>query len=275
MQIISLSLLFWLHSIAVQGFIELFSPVIGLPYSPYYLSLLLTLLGISLGLIVYVLSNLHRAYRRLIVTGVLGFILILITISILFVGFIVLYELIINLTKFALGLTMCTVAVVGSYGIVKRQQTAVIASGGGILFFFFFTRILLGDFVSIVQPIEVLILFFVLFICFLELAVKAIYFNSSIEKITKKETDGIILKRFNTVFNRYLIFISFVLIICYGVSLIILQHDNPLISITAGEIINMDLKSIPGMWFLTIMMAICTLIFWFLIPREKTKTKQF
>ena len=236
MQIISLSLLFWLHSVAVQGLIELFSPVIGLPYSAYYLSLMLTLLGVGLGVIFYVLSNLNRAYRRLIVTGVIGFILILITISILFAGFFVLYELIIYLAKFALGLSMCTVSIVGSYGIVKRQQNAVIASGGGILFFFFFTRILLGDFVSIVQPIEVMILFFVLFICFLELAVKAIYFNSSIEKITKKETDGILLKRFNSVFNRYLIFISFVLIICYIISLIILLHDNPLISITAGEI---------------------------------------
>jgi len=218
-----------------------------------------------------VLSNIKSFYQRIIIYGVPGFVLLLIVVTYLTAGVFVLFEVIFYLVTIAVASLMCMTSLVGTYGIIKHSKKEVLASGGGIMFTFIFTRIIIGDFVSSIQQIEILILFFVSFICFLEFSMISIYFSSSMEKITTKETEEIVYNRLNKVFNKNLLFISIVLGICYFASLLILQFNDPLISITSGKFMDINLESIYGIWLLIIMFVLCTLFYWFLIPKEKTK----
>ena len=272
MQAISLILLFILYAISVEGFIDLFSPILGIGYSPLQLSLLLSSIGIGLGMIFYGLSQLNKAIRRYIMLGVPGFILLMVVFTYFIFGVFVLFDLIVYLIKIGFVLTMCSIPLIGTYGLFKRQQNTIIAAGAGLLFFFFFAKILLGEFASTVQEIEILILFFILFVCYLEFGITFIYFGSAIHKMMpNKNADESMLLRFNHVFTRYIIHIFIVLAICYGLSIIILQYSSPLISVTNGEFMSIGFGSVYGMWLLVGITAICAFLFWFLIPREKTK----
>jgi len=272
MQAISLVLLLVLYAISVEGFVDLFAPLLGIGYSPLQLSLLLSLIGIGLGVLFYTLSLLNQTVKRYIMLGVPGCILLMVVFTYLIFGVFALFELIVYLVKIGFGLMMCSLSLVGAYGLLKRQQNTILAAGAGILFFFFFAKILLGEFASTVEQIEILILFFILFVCYLELGTTSIYFASATHKMMpNKNADEIMLLRFNHVFSRYLVHIFIVLLICYVFSLIILQYSSLFVSLTGGEIMSINLESIYGMWLLVGVTVICAFLFWFLIPHEKTK----
>ena len=272
MQATSLILLFILYAISVEGLIDLFSPLLGIGYSPLQLSLLLSSIGIGLGMLFYGLSQLNQNIKKYVMLGVPGFILLMIVFTYLIFGVFAFIDLISYLVKIGFGLTMCTISLIGTYGLLKRQHNTTLAAGAGLLFFFFFTKILLGEFASTVEQIEILILFFILFVCYLEFGISSIYFSSAIQKIMPNENvDESILLRFNHVFSRYLVHIFIVLVICYVLSLVILQYSSPFVSITGGEIMSISFGSIYGMWLLVGITVICAVLFWFLIPREKIK----
>ena len=272
MQAIYLILLLFLYAISIEGFIDLFSPLLGSGYSPLQLSLFLSLIGIGLGFLFYRLSQLNQTIKRYIMLGVPGCILLMIVFTYLIFGVFVLFDLIIYLVKIGFGLIMSSTPCVGTYGLLKRQKNAILAAGSGILFFFFFAKILMGEFTAAVEQIEILILFFILFICYLELGIASIYFDSAIHKMMpNKNSDESMLLRFNHVFSRYLMHIFIVLVICYVVSIVILQYSSPFVSVTGGEIMSISFGSVYGMWLLVGITTFCAFLFWFLIPREKTK----
>jgi len=272
MQATSLILLFILYAISVEGFIDLFSPLLGNGFSSLQLSLILSFIGIGLGVLFYWLSQLNQNIKKYVMLGVPGFILLIVVFTYLIFGVFALFDLIIYLVKIGFGLTMCSIPLIGTYGLFKQHHNTILAAGSGLLFFFFFTKILLGEFASTVEQIEILILFFILFVCYLEFGISSIYFGSAMQKIMPNENvDESILLRFNHVFSRYLVHIFIVLVICYVLSLVILQYSSPFVSVTGGEIMSINFGSIYGMWLLVGITVICAVLFWFLIPREKTK----
>jgi len=272
MQVIYLILLFILYAISMEGFIDLFSPLLGIGFSPLQISLLLSSIGIGLGMLFYGLSQMIKNIKRYVMIGVPGFIILIIIFTYLIFGVSAFVDLIIFLVKIGFGLTMCSTPFIGTYGLFKQQHNTILAAGAGLLFFFFFTKILLGEFSSTVNQIEMLILFFILFICYIEFGISSIYFSSAIQKMMpNKNMDESMLLRFNHVFSRYLIHFSIVLVICYVLSIVILQYSSPFVSATSGEIMNINFDSIYGMWLLVGITVICAVLFWFLIPREKTK----
>jgi ribose/xylose/arabinose/galactoside ABC-type transport system permease subunit len=114
-----------------------------------------------------------------------------------------------------------------------------------------------------------------LFICFLEMGSTSIFFNSIITKMAPQgDGDETMLSRFSNVFNRYLVYTFIVLILCYAVTIVLFNYNDYVISSTPGEIMGIDLGSIYGIWLLVIIMIASAFMFWYLIPREKTKTSE-
>jgi hypothetical protein len=272
----ALVLLIWLYTVAIQGLVGLFYPILGINISIQNLAIILSLIGIGLGLIFYAISLLKTKVKRYIKIGIPSLILILMISTYLIIGIGAFLELLIFLIKIGFVLVICTMPIVGCYGLFKKQKGTFLAAGVGIMFFFFFTKILsgimLGKVIFPIDQIELLILFFILYICFLEIGATSIYYSHLINKMTPNEdTDETVLSRFNRLFNRYILHVSFVLILCYTFTLIIFRYNNYITSLIPKEIINVDLSSVQGMLLLVILTLAGAFIFWFLIPREKTK----
>ena len=275
MQSISILILFWIYSVAVMGFVEIFLKPFEINLSSLYLSLILSIVGILLGFLFYGGSLLKSSVKSTIKIGVMGAILLLIVLTYLAAGLYALIELFILLAKIGFFLMMCIVPIVGVYSILKKQRNVLLSSAVGILFFFFFVIILskLGGDLPIPfyseNQITMLLLFFLLYICFLELGVTSIYFGSVVNKMAPNEaSDETMLLRFNKVFNRYLIQISIILVLCYLLSLFLLSYSDIFYS---GELMGVDLSSNNGIFLLVIFILASAFVFWYLIPREKTE----
>ena len=275
MLLVSIILLTLIYSVAIQGFIEIFSQPLGLEYETSIISLLLAVIGIMLGLIFYALSFLKKVVKNYIILGFPGFIFFTFLI-VYFIGGVDLFIEILSLfVKIGLFLMLCTIPIAGCYGLLKKQRNIIIASGVGLMFFFFFTKFLIGEFVISVDQIEILILFFISFIAFLELGLASINYNSVVDKMTPNEdSDENLLLHFNNVLNNYIVLISIVLFSCFGFTLIIFQYNYQFMSIIPQELLDIDLTSAYGMCFLVIITIISAFMFWYLIPREKTKNVQ-
>ena len=272
MQVIYLILLFVLYAIAMEGFIDIFSSPLGIGSASLQFSLLLSGIGIGLGFLFYVLSKLDKSIKRLTILGVPGVILLMFVFTYLIFGVFVLFDLIVFLVKICFGMMMCSTPLIGTYGLLTSQRKTIVTTGISVLFFFFFGKILLTEFTSSVEPIELLILFFILFVCHLEFGTNSIFFSSALNKMMpNKNADKSMLLRFNHVFNSYLMHIFIVLVICYVISIVILQYNSTFVSVTGGEIMSINFESVYGMWLLVGVTVICAVLFWFLIPREKTK----
>ena len=143
------------------------------------------------------------------------------------------------------------------------------------MFFFFFLIILSKLNPTFSAPfysenqIALLLLFFLLFICFLEFGASSIYFGSAVKKMVPNEdNDESMLLRFNRVFNRYLIQISSVLGLCYVISLLLVWYRS---DIGFKELFGVNLSSSEGIFLLIIFVIAGAFIFWYLIPRERTE----
>jgi hypothetical protein len=276
MRALAIVLLIWLYAVAIQGLVGLFYPILGINISIQNLTIILSLIGIGLGLIFYAVSLLKTKVNGYVIIGGSILIPILMISTYLIIGLSAFLALMIFLIKMGLVLVICTMPIVGCYGLFKKQKGTFLAAGVGILFFFFFTKILsvimLGKVMFPLDQIELIILFFISYICFLEMGVTSINFDHMINKMTPNEdTDEIVLSRFNRLFNRYILHVSFVLILCYTFALIIFRYNNYITSLIPKEIINVDISSVQGMLLLVIFTLAGAFIFWFLIPREKTK----
>jgi hypothetical protein len=276
MRALVLVLLIWLYAVAIQGLVGLFYPILGINISIQNLAIILSLIGIGLGLIFYAISLLKTKVSGYVIIGGSILIPILMISTYLIIGIGALLALMIFLIKMGFVLVICTMPIVGCYGLFKKRNGTFLAAGVGIMFFFFFTKILsglmLGKVIFSIDQIELIILFFICYICFLEMGATSIYYSNLINKMTPNEDiDENVLLRFNRLFNRYILHVSFVLILCYTFTLTIFRYNNYITSLIPKEIIDVDLSSVQGMLLLVILTLAGAFIFWYLIPREKTK----
>ena len=260
---------------AMIGFIEIFLIPLGINLSSFYIAIVLSIVGIALGFLFYGVSLLRSSVKATITIGIMGTILLLILITYLLYGLSVLVELFIYLLKIGFFLFMCVIPIIGVYSILKKQSNVLNSAGAGILFFFFFVIILSKLNPTFSAPfysenqIAMLLLFFLLFICFLEFGASSIYFGSAVKKMVPNEdNDESMLLRFNRVFNRYLIQISSVLGLCYVISLLLVWYRS---DIGFKELFGVNLSSSEGIFLLIIFVIAGAFIFWYLIPRERTE----
>ena len=119
------------------------------------------------------------------------------------------------------------------------------------------------------DEIPQLLLFFILIIMYLELGVNQIYFSSVIRKMSPtEEIDEGMIARFNRIINRYLLQVPTALILVYLISLVFFWNRNFIIS---EELLGIKLTSGLGIFLLVIFTITGIFLFWYLIPREKTK----
>jgi hypothetical protein len=165
------------------------------------------------------------------------------------------------------------------YGMLKKQRSLLMVSGAGILFFFFLVVLLSKGQNDSLLPlysenqVPLLMLFFILFLCFLELGSTSIFFKSAVDKMTlNKDNDEKLFLRFNRVSNRYIVYISLVLILCYVLSMFILWEKGYELLFNSEGILGVGFGSVFGILFLTVLTVVGAFIFWYLVPREKTKS---
>jgi len=275
MQAISIIILIWIYAVSVMGFLYVFSDLIGLSTPPMELSFLLALFGVGLGFIFYGLSFLKTQIKNYAILGTMGIIFLMILITYISFGISTLSDLLLLLLKIGLFLSICSVPIVGVYGIMKKQKNAIITSATGILFLYFFILILSKILAVFTVPfysgeeILKLLLFFIFFIMYLELGINLIYFDSVIRKMSPtKETDEFMFARFNQVVNRYLLQVPTVLMLVYIISLMFFWNSD---FFSTHEFFGVSLTSGFGIFLLVILTIAGTFLFWYLIPREKTK----
>ena len=228
-----------------------------------------------LGLLFYGLSLLKPKIKRYLKIGVPSSIGLIILGSYLFFGAQTFLDVFIFFIKVGFGLILCTIPLVGVYGLFKKHRTTILAAGAGVLFFFFFTRVLVGEFVFAAVQVEILILFFILFICYLEVGGSSVFYNEAFEKmIPRGEGNEQMIARFSSVTNRYFVFVFFALAACYSITFFLYFYRGVIVSSTPGGILGIDPSSLHGLWILVMMIVVGTFLFWSFIPREKVKTAE-
>jgi len=278
MQAISIIILIWIYSVAVVGFVKIFSKILEINYDVTYFSVIISLAGVGLGLLFYGISMLNKNIENFVITGIPAFVLILIISTYLIADIFALIELFVLFLKILIFLIMCIIPMAAVYSMLKKQKNLLLVSGAGILFFFFLVIMLSKAQNDILLPlysenqIAVLILFFVLFLCFLELGTAAIFFKSAVDKMTlNKDTDENLFLRFNRVSNRYIAYISLMLSLCYILSMLVLWETGYDLFFNSEGILGVNFGSVYGILFLTILTVAGAIIFWYLVPREKIK----
>ena len=137
MQAISIIILIWIYSVAVVGFVKIFSKILEINYDVTYFSVIISLVGVGLGLLFYGISMLNKNIENFVITGVPAFILILIISTYLIADIFALIELFVLFLKILIFLIMCIIPMAAVYGMLKKQKNLLVVSGAGILFFFF------------------------------------------------------------------------------------------------------------------------------------------
>ena len=229
-----------------------------------------------MGFIFYGLSFLKTQIKNYAILGTIGIIFMIILITYASFGISALADLLVTLLKVGFFLSMCSVPIVGVYAIMKKHKSSLLTSAVGILFLYFFILIISKMLPVFTVPfysaeeILKLLLFFVLFIIYIELGTNLIYFSSVLRKMSPTEDiDESMFVRFNHVVNRYLLQVPSVIMLFYVISLVFFLTSD---IFSNKEILGISLTSGLGIFILVILTITGAFLFWYLIPREKIKS---
>ena len=276
-QIASIIILLWVYAVAVLGFVKIFSKeeVLNANFDLSLISFIISLTGIVLGLFFHKIVMLNRTVKNYIIVTIPAFVLILIISTYLIAGFTGLVDLFVLLLRVMIIFFMSIIPLAAVYGMLSKQKNLMLVSGLGIVFFLFLMIILskvktdnLLPFYTEVQ-LPVLILLFVMFLAFMELGLASIFFKSSLDKMTSSNTTNEHVLRLSRVFNRYLVYISLTIGLCYFLSMFVLWFSGYGLLLNSDGFLGVDFSSVYGVLFLTVVILAGALLFWYLLPREK------
>jgi len=251
--------------------VDLFKPF-GQDYHPFFLAIAFAFGGVGLGTAFYGGTLLQKKWKDsiIIVTGViivayLGLSYVIFDIP----GIGKAFEI---LARIGLTVLLCMVTATGTYGILKQQQNIVFATGFGVVFFFFFTRLIFRNEVFIEQQLEILLLFFVVLMVYLEIGSKSMFYWQALKKMTASQAPTtLLLQRFNSVLNWYVLIIPILYLSVYGASYAIVQFGADLFGFTGEELMSINLTTFAGMLLLVVIIIACAFMLWSIIPREKNR----
>jgi len=268
-------LVIWLYAVAMMGFNYIILKQLNINFSSAYLSIILSSIGVALGIVFYFLTNLKSNTKFIISIISTRVLVMVVLIAYIFGGILALQYL----GVIGFFFLMSTIALISVYAILKNQKMVFFSSALGLMFFYFILILLSkakpDTFIPFYtdEQVELLLLFFILFIFYIELGSISIYFKNVIKKMTpNQEIDELMIKRFNKVFNRYVFFISIFLITSYLITLMLLLNAN---FIEINEIMGINLSSAYGVILLVSFTFLGAILFWILIPREKTTNNSF
>jgi len=244
-------------------------------------SIIISIVGVILGFVFYFMSGVKKTYINFIITGIPAAILITIIITYLIGGVFALFNLFLLLLRVLIFLIMSIMPISAVYGILKKQRNLLLVSSLGILCFFFLAIIISKTQNNLLIPIysesqlPVLLLFFVLFLCYLEFGTISIFLNSSLDKMIFTSTyDPRLLYRLNRVTNKYILFTGLVLFSCYIGSMLVYWNGSNNSIFNSESIIGINFGSVYGLLFLTVVTISISILFWLFFPREKVKPEQ-
>jgi hypothetical protein len=273
MESTSIILLVMLYMLVIQGIIDM------MPLLPYALRafssqipLLISIMGVILGLGFYGLSLLHTSIKFCIKIGITMLILGYVSISSYIGGKAGFFEAFELLLMIFFTLLICGIPLGGTYGILKKNKSAAVSAGIGIIIIFFLRKTVLSGFNPSSYSIDFIVMFFILLILFMELGTSSAFYNSVLNRMAPKDSiDETNLIRLSRVINHYLVYLLLIIVSCSGVTLGILYFNDYILSVGPKEIMNIDMSSFNGILLSVILVMIGIYILWVLIPREKDK----
>ncbi|MFO7860651.1 MAG: hypothetical protein R6U41_05450, partial [Desulfosalsimonas sp.] len=87
MQAVASFIILWVYTIAIFGFVKIFSKILEINLDLTVISFMISLIGIILGLIFYKITILSKNIKNYIFVGIPGFILSLMIVTYLVSGF--------------------------------------------------------------------------------------------------------------------------------------------------------------------------------------------
>jgi len=203
-----LFLLVLLYTLVVSGFIGIFYDLLKIPIPIIYLSLLISLAGGGLGISFFIISALKKNIKNYIITTIIILIIIVFALPYLQLRLDALEESVMLLLGIGIFFGLCSLPATIVYAHLKNKKDILIISSILIMFFFFYIRFLKGDFSYLTNEIPILILFFLTFLCYIELGNKSFYYKSLIKRIKPQNEDNdIALINLNKVMNKYFIYL--------------------------------------------------------------------
>jgi len=271
MKAAALVLLLWIHSIVLLGLIKPVMSMFGFTIDPIVLALFISLLGIGLGSALYYSTKylpLHiRRYLKISLFTVYPLILL---ITYLVFDLSTFFGLIVFIVKVIFIVLLSSMALLITYGILKKSNITIVAPGFGMIFLYFLIRGISGEFPIDVEGLWLFILFFILFLLFLELATMSVNFSCMVEKITPHKTENLfLLERFTRVFHAYFLYLSVALILCGVVTAGIVLLKDFFLSSNSVIIMGLNLRSLSGLYLFVVFTIIGVLLFWLLVPMKK------
>lgn len=260
-------------TIALEGFAEIFSKFLFLPYiSPLIISLVLGFTGLILGVVFYYLSFIQKRTNTFIGLLIPVVLIILLLSTFFLFGPRAYINLVVSLLKLIFILILCLTPTLGTYGILKNKKTTVFSATGGIIFFFFFSKIFLANsFDLLINKTEVVILFFISIICLLELNSTTTFFHNSSNKVSYSEDryGDTLLFRFNELINNYVLYLVVVLAVCFLFTYFIYLFNKNFNVIFFNGMFGLEDVSNVGIWLFIIVLIVILLVLWLLFTSER------
>ncbi len=257
---------------------------IDLPY--WIISSILTIIGISLGALIYKISFSKKLpsnygtkeYMTLAVEIILIALLISTYISYLFLEKNLEKAITFVITTIGMPVFFLMIPIVSIFSILKKEVKTFLFSSLNLLSFYIFLIITEGLIdatkkFTLINSNE-LVIFFILFLIFVEMGLKILDFDSIIKRITQNRTytNISLLNGFNKLINKYIMFLAIFVLASYLFTLFVIQTD---FFYKTGEKIGLTIGSIQSIILFTTVAIIIPLFFWFHGPKKSEKLKIF
>ena len=273
---VSLALLLWINAVAMMILVKPVAVLLGFTPDPMYLSVLLSLIGIVLGFTVFGFTYLPHRMRRYLKIGLFTGYPLLLLITYLIFDLKVFFEIVLSMIKLLLVVLLCSIPLMITYGILKKSRVTIVAPSLGMISLFFLTRAISGSFAISVNELWLFILFFLLYLLFLELTTGTIYFSSIVEKITpQKHENEFLLERFTLVFHSYILYLTVSLILCFVFTESIVLLKDAFLSANNVIVFGVNLRSLSGLYLCVVLTSLGVFLFWLLAPMRKTRILSF
>jgi len=260
-------------------------PISFIDFPNWMIATILTIIGISLGTLIYKLSFSKKLpsdygtkeYMTLSVEIISIALLISIYISYIFLENNLEKAITFVFTTMGAPVFFLMIPIISIFSILKKEFKAFLFSSLNLLSFYLFLIIAEGltDETKkfTLRNSNELVIFFILFLLFVEMGLKILDFDSILKRITQNRTytNISILNGFNKLLNKYIMFLAIFVLISYIFTLFVIRTEFLYKTLDIG----LEIGSIQSIILFTVLAILIPLFFWFHGPKEKNNPFKF